>query len=150
MSFMRAEVPWEFVDTNVLVYAYDKTAGVKHQHASSLMAGLWQSRRGCISIQVLQEFFTVGTRKLTWLHTSDLRTILRDLSAWRLHSPSASDVLDAAELHERMQISFWDAMILQSATVLNCRILWSEDLNAGQLYGSVRLLNPFQVKNPDP
>ena len=144
---MNAEFPLEFVDTNILVYAYDKSAGVKHQRAASLLTDLWQTQRGCISVQVLQELYVVGTRKLAWLRTSDLRAVLRDLSEWRLHTSTAKDVLDAAELQERMQISFWDAMILQSATMLGCRIIWSEDLNSGQQYGSVRLLNPFQVDN---
>ena len=142
---MNAELPLEFVDTNILVYAYDQTAGVKHQHAATLLAGLWQTQRGCISVQVLQEFYVVGTRKLAWLRTSDLRSILRDLSEWRLYTSTAKDVLDAAELQERMQVSFWDAMILQSATMLGCRIIWSEDFNPGQQYGTVRVLNPFQV-----
>ncbi len=43
----------------------------------------------------------------------------------------------------RNQISFWDAMILRSASQLDCEVLWSEDLNAGQLYHTVRVENPF-------
>lgn len=144
---MSASLSLEFVDTNILVYAYDKTAGTKHQRAAALLADLWQSRRGCISVQVLQEFYVVGTRKLPSRRASDLRAIMRDLSEWHLHKPTANDVLDAAELQEQMQVSFWDAMILHSATTLGCRIIWSEDLNPGQQYGAVRLLNPFQVGN---
>jgi len=144
---MNAELSLEFVDTNILVYAYDKTAGAKHLRAVTLLADLWQSRRGCISIQVLQEFYVVGRRTLVGLRAPDLRAILRDLSEWSLHTPTVTDVLDAAELQERMQVSFWDAMILQSAMTLGCRIIWSEDLNPGQQYGSVRLLNPFQTSS---
>lgn len=144
---MSANLPLEFVDTNILIYAYDKTAGDKHQRATALLASLWQSRHGCISVQVLQEFYVVGARKLAYLQKSDLRSILRDLSKWRVHTPTASDVIDAAELHERMQISFWDAMILHSALSLGCQIIWSEDLNPGQMYGTLRLMNPFQPRN---
>lgn len=140
---MSADSSLEFVDTNILIYAYDRTAGDKHRLASALLANLWQSRRGCISVQVLQEFYVAGIGMAS-RQTSDLRSVLRDLSEWQVHTPNASDVLDAVELHERMQISFWDAMILHSALSLGCRIVWSEDLNPGQLYGGVRLLNPFQ------
>lgn len=142
---MNADLPLEFVDTNILIYAFDRSAGVKYQKAAALVADLWKSRRGCLSVQVLQEFYVVGTRKLPHIPPSGLRVILHDFSEWRIHAPSAADVLDAAYLQERAQVSFWDAMILQSAIASGCRIVWSEDLNAGQRFESVRLLNPFLV-----
>ena len=140
---MSDDLPFEFLDTNILVYAFDRSAGVKNEKAAALVADLWKSRRGCLSVQVLQEFYVVGTRKLPHIPRSELRAILHDLSQWRIHMPSAADVLDAAYLHERAQVSFWDAMILQSAITLGCRIVWSEDLNAGQRFESMHLLNPF-------
>lgn len=140
---MSADLPLEFVDTNILIYAFDRSAGSKHQRAMALVTDLWKSRRGCLSVQVLQEFYVVGTRKLSGVQPADLRTIVRDLSAWRIHVPTPSDVLDAAELHERAQVSFWDAMILQSALALHCSVVWSEDLNAGQKFASVHVQNPL-------
>jgi predicted nucleic acid-binding protein len=54
----------QFVDTNVLVYAYDVTAGRKHDHARALVEHLWEALEGCLSVQVLQEFFVTTTRKI--------------------------------------------------------------------------------------
>jgi len=54
----------EFVDTNVLIYAFDATAGEKRRVAVELITRLWLDRRGCISLQVLQEFYVAVTRKL--------------------------------------------------------------------------------------
>lgn len=140
---MSAESFLEFVDTNVLIYAYDRSAGERHARAKALVTELWRSRRGCLSVQVLQEFYVVGARKLIEVAPVDLRVILTDLALWHMHAPIAADVLSAADLHERYQISFWDAMILQSAARLGCSAVWSEDLNAGQAYQGVRVLNPF-------
>ena len=54
----------QFVDTNVLVYAHDVTAGDKHSRARALVEELWDTREGCLSVQVLQEFFVTTTRKI--------------------------------------------------------------------------------------
>jgi len=140
---MSAEQPLAFVDTNILIYAYDRSAGDRHERAKVLVAELWKSRRGCLSVQVLQEFYVVGTRKLIQIAPSDLRLILNDLALWRVHAPGAADVLAAADLHQRYQVSFWDAMVLQSAARLDCMVVWSEDLNPGQSYQGVRVINPF-------
>lgn len=145
---MSAELSLEFVDTNVLIYAYDRSAGERHTRAKALVSELWRSRRGCLSVQVLQEFYVVGARRLIEAAPVDLRVILGDLALWHVHAPAAADVLSAVDLHERYQISFWDAMILQSAARLGCAVLWSEDLNAGQRYQGVRVLNPFAMGHP--
>lgn len=145
---MSAEQMLEFVDTNILIYAYDASAGVRHARAQALVAGLWRSRRGCLSVQVLQEFYVVGARKLIQIPPADLRVILSDLALWQMHTPTAPDVLAAVDLHERYQISFWDAMILQSAARRGCQVVWSEDLNAGQTYQGVRVVNPFIAELP--
>lgn len=133
-----------FVDTNVLVYAYDVSAGEKHDLAREMIEDLWRSRAGCISVQVLQEFFVNVTRKIpNPLSTAQAKEIVSDLGYWKAHSPSARDVVEAIELHERLQLSFWDAMIVRSAACSGCIVLYTEDLNAGQAYDGVRVENPF-------
>jgi predicted nucleic acid-binding protein len=133
-----------FVDTNVLIYAHDTSAGAKHLRARQLLESLWQSEAGCLSIQVLQEFYVNVTQKVAKpLSLGDAAQIIADLSVWRVHRPGVQDVLYAIRLQERHQVSFWDAMILSSAIQLNCHILWSEDLNSGQIYNSVTVANPF-------
>lgn len=69
--------------------------------------------------------------------------IIADLSVWEMHRPGVDDLLEAIRLQERVQISFWDAMIVASAVQLGCRILWSEDLNPGQVYDQVEVRSPF-------
>jgi predicted nucleic acid-binding protein len=141
---MSADDSLVFVDTNVLVYAYDRTAGEKRSRAKSLIDTLWMDARGCISLQVLQEFYVTVTTKIPRpLKAEVAAEIVRDLSYWRLHAPVAEDVLGAIDLQQRQGISFWDAMNLWSAQQLDCETIWSEDLSQGQRYNGVRVVNPF-------
>jgi predicted nucleic acid-binding protein len=134
----------QFVDTNVLVYAHDVTAGDKHRRARSLVSDLWETREGCLSVQVLQEFFVTTTRKIPKpLDVLAATRIIDDLAHWHVHAPAAADVLAAIGIHQRTSTSFWDAMILRSAKELGCQTLHSEDLNPGQQYEGVQVRNPF-------
>ena len=134
----------QFVDTNILIYAHDISSGQKHSRARELMRGLWQSGEGCLSIQVLQEFYVNVTQKVEKpLPTEAAAQIIADLSVWEVHCPQMEDVLDAVRLQRRYQISFWDAMILASALQMGCQVLWSEDLNPGQVYDQVEVQSPF-------
>jgi predicted nucleic acid-binding protein len=133
-----------FVDTNILVYAYDRSAGEKHSIASQFVRECWENQNGCLSIQVLQEFFVNVTRKISLpLDGQTARQLVADLAQWRLHVPEASDLLQAIDLGQTYHLSFWDAMVLQSAARLECRQLLSEDLSHGQSYGDVQVINPF-------
>jgi len=141
---MRANLEKQFVDTNVLVYAHDISAGLKHEKAKALIASLWDSGNGCISIQVLQEFYvTITTKVPRPVPSETAASIIKDLAHWLVHSPRPADVLKAFEIQARYKVSFWDAMILRSAQALNCTVLWSEDLNSREQYGNVIVLNPF-------
>ena len=85
---MSARQPLEFVDTNVLLYYYDLSAGTKRQRAKELLERLWQSRLGCLSIQVLQEFYVNATRKLANpIGYKVACQVVHDFSLWRVHSP---------------------------------------------------------------
>ncbi len=142
---MSDEALLEFLDTNVLLYAHDVTAGTKRERAMALVTGLWESSNGCLSVQVFQEFYVNITRKVKKpLDSSAAYQIIADLSHWRVHVPNTTDVLEAIRIQQRNQISFWDAMIVASAAQLGCGVIWSEDLNPGQVYEGIRVLNPFQ------
>jgi len=133
-----------FVDTNVLVYAHDVTAGDKHGRARALLEELWDTREGCLSVQVLQEFFVTTARKIPKpLEAPTAGQIINDLALWHVHAPAARDVLAAIDIHQQSGASFWDAMIIRSAQELGCQTLYSEDLNPGQTYAGVRVSNPF-------
>jgi predicted nucleic acid-binding protein len=134
----------KFVDTNVLVYAHDLTAGDKHDLARALLEELWGTRQGCLSVQVLQEFFVTTTRKIPKpLDPTAAAQIIGDLASWHVHSPAAPDILAAIDIQQQAGTSFWDAMILRSAQELGCPVLYSEDLNAGQSYAGIQVSNPF-------
>jgi len=141
---MNDSTGWQFVDTNILIYAHDTSAGSKHIRAKNLVIELWESGCGCLSIQVLQEFYVTVVQKINKPIKPEMAaSIIADLSQWRLHIPDVDDVLEAIEIHRRNSLSFWDAMIICSAKKLGCTVLFTEDLNSGQLYEGVRVKNPF-------
>ena len=141
---MNADSQREFVDANVLVYAFDSSAGRKQQAAEALLQRLWESNTGCLSIQVLQEFFVTVTKKVAKpLPVEDATARIREFAAWRVFAPRADDVLAAIALHTQAKIGFWDAMIVLAAAESECDVLWTEDLNAGQSVRGVRIRNPF-------
>ena len=134
----------QFVDTNILLYAYDASAGERHEVARELVSDLGRSRRGAISVQVLQEFYVNATRKVAKpLSPQQAQRRVETLGRWTVHSPVASDVQAAGLLSQRHQLSFWDAMIVLSAERLGCDTLLTEDLNEGQSIGTVLIANPF-------
>ena len=137
--------PPQFVDTNILIYAHDASAGAKHDQARALLQSLWQERAGGLSIQVLQEFYVNVTRKVARPMTpAAAAAIIGELAAWQVHRPDVDDVLEAIRLQTSRKLSFWDAMILTSARRLGCATLWSEDMSHKQQYEGVTVINPFE------
>ncbi|MCW5982071.1 MAG: PIN domain-containing protein [Bryobacteraceae bacterium] len=132
----------EFVDTNILVYAFDRTAVAKREAAIELLERLWLEHTGCVSLQVLQEFYVATTRKLS-MPPDHAKAQVERLGKWRVHRPALEDVLASIESHRRKRISFWDALILRSASQLGCSVLWSEDLKDGVAWDAVIVRNPF-------
>jgi predicted nucleic acid-binding protein len=141
---MSVEPTREFVDANVLVYAFDASAGRKKVIAERLLARLWETRAGCVSVQVLQEFFVTVTGKVAKpLSDDEAADRIRELATWKVFRPTADDVLDAIKLHTQARLSFWDAMVVQAAAESGCEVLWTEDLNHGQMLRGVRIRDPF-------
>lgn len=132
----------EFVDTNILVYAHDSGMGARFETAISLLSRLAADRVGALSTQVLNEFYNTATRKL---HRSseDIEETIQGLSQWQLHRPTHGDIIKAIQLQRRYQLAWWDAMIVNSAIQTGSRILWSEDMQAGQRFETVTIRNPF-------
>lgn len=144
ISSMSGRPGPEFVDANVLVYAFDASAASKHAAAQALIARLWESGTGCLSVQVLQEFFVTVTRKVAKpLSVDEAADRVRELSAWKIFAPGADDVLAAIAIQQQSHLSFWDAMIVRAAAEAQCDVLWTEDLNDGQSIRGVRIRNPF-------
>ena len=133
-----------FVDTNVLVYAYDRAAGSKRERALDLVEKLWNEGRGVLSTQILQEFY-VNIRRRTRPPVSreEARRLVTDYLAW---DPIVNDgvaVLEAVDLGYRHRLSFWDALVVVAAVKGGASVIYSEDFNHGQQFGSVQVVNPF-------
>lgn len=138
-----------FVDTNILVYAEDRDAGSKHAIARDLVADLWHSGEGVLSVQVLQEFFVNITRKIPRpLSSKEASTIVEQYLTWRVVDNTGELLLAGIRLASTLKISFWDALILQAAQVERCDRLWTEDLNHGQRIGDLTITNPFLSQPP--
>lgn len=135
-----------FVDTNILMYAHDASAGEKHERAKALVEELWRDRTGVVSTQVLQEL-SVNLRKKVRrpLDVKATRDIIADYLTWQVVVNGGESILEALDLEARFQISFWDALVLQAAQVSGAEVLYSEDLSDGQTYGSVRIANPLRA-----
>lgn len=141
---MPADPGLQFLDTNVLVYAFDSSAGAKGLKARQLVSTLSETREACTSVQVLQEFFVTITRKVSRpLPGAEARGLVDRLSNWALHSTDRADLLNAIEMSVRFRLSLWDALILQAALRLRCRTLWTEDFQDGQTFEFLTVRNPF-------
>jgi predicted nucleic acid-binding protein len=131
-----------FFDTNVLVYADDKSAPVKQRRSLDLVAQHRRAGTGVVSLQVLQEYFVAVTRKLK----VDARTARRKveiLSEFDVAVPEVADILAAIDLHRLHGFSFWDALILRAAKLSGCRVLFSEDFQTDREIDGIRVVNPF-------
>jgi predicted nucleic acid-binding protein len=104
-----------FVDTNILMYAHDKAAGAKYERAKAP------------------------------LDSKATREIITDYLTWHVVVNGGESILEALDLEERCQISFWDALVIQAAHTSGAEILYSEDLSDGQTYGAVRVINPLRA-----
>lgn len=132
----------EFVDTNVLVYAEDSRDATKQGRARNLIRTLLLEQRGVISLQVLQEFYAVATRKLS-MDGESARHRLLLYARFEIISLSLSDLVSAIDLHQLHNLSFWDALIVKAALNGNCKLLHSEDMRSGHVIESLSLNNPF-------
>ncbi|MGD0212840.1 MAG: PIN domain-containing protein [Terriglobales bacterium] len=131
-----------FFDTNVLLYADDEFAPVKQRRSRDLVAQHRRDGTGVVSLQVLQEYFVNVTRKL---HVDPLiaRRKVEILSEFDVASLEIDDILAAIDLHRLHGFSFWDALVLRAAKQTACRVLFSEDFQAGREVEGVRIVNPF-------
>jgi predicted nucleic acid-binding protein len=136
-----------FVDTNILMYAHDVSAGAKHERAKALIEELWRDRSGVISTQVLQELAVNLRRKAGRpLHAKATREIIRDYLAWQIVVNGTESILEALDIEAKFQISFWDALVIHAAQAAGADVLYSEDLSHGRVYGTARVVNPFVTR----
>ena len=133
-----------FLDTNIIIYAYDLTAGEKHKIAKKIVLDLWNSGLGIISTQVLQEFFVIATQKIPKpLDIKIAKEIMRDLLKWNVVANDGESILEAVNILLRYHYSFWDSMIIEAAVKSGAGMLLTEDLSDGQIISGVTIKNPF-------
>jgi predicted nucleic acid-binding protein len=133
-----------FVDTNILMYAHDRSAGLKHDRARQVIERLWISGQGVLSTQVLQELCISLRRKIARpLPVEEVRRLIQDYLSWEIVVNTPASVLQALEIEVRYKTSFWDALVLQAAESAGAAVLYSEDLASGQEYGPVQVTNPL-------
>ena len=139
-----------FVDTNILVYAHDLSAGDRHAKASAVIESLWEAETGVISTQVLQEFYVTVTRKIkNPLRLAEAREIIRNYLAWPVQINDPETTIRASEIEEKNNLSFWDALIVAAALRLQAKKIITEDLNHGQIIEGILIENPLlQVMEP--
>jgi predicted nucleic acid-binding protein len=133
-----------FVDTNVLVYAHDQQDPNRALVAIKLLTELWTDGTGAVSTQVLQEFYNVATRKFRPpMSPEEAREVVADYAEWPIIETTPQLIVSASILHERHDISFWDAMIVEAAQLAGATELLTEDLQHGTRFGEVTVRNPF-------
>ncbi|HMO85094.1 MAG TPA: PIN domain-containing protein [Lacipirellulaceae bacterium] len=136
-----------FIDTNILLYA---ASNAPEDRVKRDIARQALSRPGIgFSTQVLQEFYAAAVTKqrLKMTHEEAV-AVLTSLAAFPVWPVSRELVLEAVEARQRHGVSYWDAAILVAARQLGCRSLCSEDLNHGQVYDGVQVINPFASDAP--
>ncbi len=133
-----------FVDTNVLLYAVSREPGEqdKAERANEILA----ARDLGLSVQVLQEFYVQATRasRSDPLSQGHATKLVESFMRFPVQEVT-TDVMGAALVtHQRFQISYWDAAIIEAGRSLGCDVVLSEDLDSGQNYAGVRVENPFE------
>ena len=135
-----------FVDSNVLIYAYDSEAGIKHRIANGVLRELWEQRLGVLSTQVLQEFYVNVTKKISKpISKSKARLFVESYMGWCAETTTA-EVATAFRIEDEARVNFWDALIIASALKRGATRILSEDLNAGQRIAGIVIENPFVLQ----
>jgi predicted nucleic acid-binding protein len=136
-----------FVDTNVLLYAASNAPA--DQEKRFIARRVLSEPEIGFSAQVLQEFYSAAVTKerLKMTHEEAV-AVIRSLAGYPIWPISRELVLQAIGARTRFGISYWDAAIISAAKQLGCRVVYSEDLNHGQEYDGVRVVNPFIVTSP--
>jgi predicted nucleic acid-binding protein len=131
-----------FFDSNILLYADDARFESKQKRAFELILQHREQGTAVLSLQVLQEYFSNATRKLV-IDPAEARRKVEIYSRFHLVEPRVSDVFEAIDVYRLHRINYWDAMVVHCASKSGCRVLFTEDLQHGQIIDGVRVVNPF-------
>lgn len=131
-----------FIDTNVLLYAFGPDEPSDHP---AIAQRILAEGKVAFSVQVFQEFYVQAThsRREEPLTEEEAAEVIESLTVFPVQANDLEVFRTAVEIQRRFQTSFWDANILAAARAMNCSVVYSEDLNEGQDYGGVTVVNPF-------
>lgn len=136
----------EFFDTNILIYASDRSEPEKQSQARRLLKRAIENDTGVVSAQVLSEFFTVVTRRIRQpLSIEEAEHVTEQLAILPVVAVDLALVRQAIDTCRRYQISYWDALIVSAAERAGCTRIVSEDLNPGQTYHGIVVVDPFEA-----
>jgi predicted nucleic acid-binding protein len=140
-----------FVDTNVFVYLHDDSEPQKKTRADKWISLLVRDRSGRVSFQVLQELYaTLTSKRRLKVDVEEARLIVRELAVWQPVAVDLAMLKRAWLLQDRFPLSWWDALIIAAAQTCECKVLLTEDLQHGQEFGAVRVVNPFDSPDRTP
>ena len=131
-----------FLDSNILLYADDASAGAKQARAVELLEAGFRTRKAVLSTQVLQEYYVNAVKKLK-IAPEIARASVEIFQTLPTSLIQCEDSLAAIDLQRLHTISFWDALVIRSAIGARCKILYSEDLQTGRHFGLLKIVNPF-------
>ncbi len=140
MIFTVAKI---FIDTNILLYSLDQHDSKRQNLSRQKLKQITQKDQGVISTQVLQEFYVAAVQKMG-VEPLVAKGILASLENFEIVVIQIPLIKDAIDCHILNQISFWDALVVVSAASAKCDLLWTEDLNSGQVIHGVQIENPLK------
>lgn len=133
-----------FFDSNILIYVVDDRDLTKQNKAIEIITKSIDSENGIISTQSLQEFYNATTRKLRCTPEKAKEYAKNFASSFDVQQISPDMIYNAIDISIANKISFWDSLIVSAAQDSGCVIIYSEDLNDGQIINGVKILNPFE------
>ena len=147
---MLTENPNErfFIDSNILIYSYDRADPHKQSIATALIANLLIQENAVVSAQVLGEFFTSATRRIPQpLTVEEALAVIDSISSLPVIGIDATMVRRAIATHGRYGTTYWDSLIIAAAESADCTAILSEDYNSGQSYHGIVAINPFAAES---
>jgi predicted nucleic acid-binding protein len=134
-----------FLDTNILVYAYDRHDRRKQEVAQKVLSEGLEHDSAVLSVQVLSEFFNVVTRRIEQpMSPQEAKTAIELFSNLMVLEIDLAMIYQAIDHFKTYRVSYWDSLIVAAAERGRCKSILSEDLNEGQLYGGIEVRNPFR------
>ncbi|MEW5814826.1 MAG: PIN domain-containing protein [Spirochaetota bacterium] len=139
-----------FLDTNILVYAYDTYDQQKQNKAQEILREGIKNRNLVASAQVLGEFFIAVTRRIgNPVSTEDAQVLINGFQFLEITALDRLTVTRAIQTHLQYGLSYWDALIIATAEQAGCKTVLTEDLNHGQIYSGITVRNPFREEAAD-